>query len=209
LKRIALLLVVSVLCTACVGSLLKSDNEAPDLYRLTGPSASGASVGAGPALAQAITVARPRSASSLDTDRIAASTPDHGFDYLADARWADTAPQMVQQLLVDRLIAGGRFATAVAAPSRVPSELLLEVELRHFEAVYAGVGEPPRILVELQGNLVDVRRGTRVASFDSRAEATAARNDRRAVVAAFEDATARAVQDVALRAGEAAAAYAR
>jgi ABC-type uncharacterized transport system auxiliary subunit len=91
----------------------------------------------------------------------------------------------------------------------VPSELLLEVELRHFEAVYAGVGEPPRILVELQGNLVDVRRGTRVASFDSRAEATAARNDRRAVVAAFEDATARAVQDVALRAGEAAAAYAR
>jgi cholesterol transport system auxiliary component len=207
LKRIALLLVVSGLCTACVGSVLKSDNEAPDLYRLAAPAASGG--GAGPSLAQAITVARPRSVSSLDTDRIAVTTPGHGFDYLAGARWADTAPQMVQQLLVDTLVAEGRFATAVAAPSRVPTDMLLEVELRRFEAVYASVGESPRILVQLQANLVDVRRGARVASFDSRAEATAARNDRTAVVAAFQDATARAAQDAALRAGEAAAAYAR
>jgi cholesterol transport system auxiliary component len=207
LKRIALLLVVSGLCTACVGSVLKSDNEAPDLYRLAAPAASGG--GAGPSLAQAITVARPRSVSSLDTDRIAVTTPGHGFDYLAGARWADTAPQMVQQLLVDTLMAEGRFATAVAAPSRVPTDLLLEVELRHFEAVYASVGEPPRILVQLQANLVDVRRGTRVASFDSRAEATATRNDRAAVVAAFDDAALRATRDAALRAGEAAAAYAR
>jgi len=208
LKRIALLLVVSGLCTACVGSVLKSDNEAPDLYRLAAPAASGG--GAGPSLAQAITVARPRSVSSLDTDRIAVTTPGHGFDYLAGARWSDTAPQMVQQLLVDTLMAEGRFATAVAAPSRVPTDLLLEVELRHFEAVYASVGEPPRILVQLQANLVDVRRGTRVASFDSRAEATAIRNDRTAVVAAFEDAALRAARDAALRAGEAAAAaYAR
>jgi cholesterol transport system auxiliary component len=208
-KRIALLLMVSGLCTACVGSVLKSGNEAPDLYRLAAPSASGVSAAAGPALTQAITVARPRSASSLDTDRIAVTTPGHGFDYLAGARWADTAPQMVQQMLVDTLIAGGRFATAVAAPSRVPTDLLLEVELRHFEAIYADAREPPRILVQMQGNLVDVRRGTRVASFDSRAEATAARNDRTAVVAAFDDATARAAQDIAHRAGEAAAVYAR
>ena len=207
MRRIALLLVVSGLCTACVGSVLKSDNEAPDLYRLAAPAASGG--GAGPSLAQAITVARPRSVSSLDTDRIAVTTPGHGFDYLAGARWADTAPQMVQQLLVDTLMAEGRFATAVAAPSRVPTDLLLEVELRHFEAVYASVGEPPRILVQLQANLVDVRRGTRVASFDSRAEATATRNDRTAVVAAFDDAASRATRDAALRAGEAAAAYAR
>jgi cholesterol transport system auxiliary component len=203
LKRIAVLLIVSGLCTACVGSVLKSDNEAPDLYRLAAPAASGG--GAGPSLAQAITVARPRSVSSLDTDRIAVTTPGHGFDYLAGARWSDTAPQMIQQLLVDTLLAEGRFATAVAAPSRVPTDLLLEVELRHFEAVYASVGEPPRILVQLQANLVDVRRGTRVASFDSRAEATATRNDRTAVVAAFEDAALRAARDAALRAGEAAA----
>ena len=209
MKRIALLLIATGLCTACVGSVLKSDNEAPDLYRLAAPSASGASAGTGATLAQAITVARPRSASSLDTERIAVTTPGHGFDYLAGARWADAAPQMVQQMLVDALLAGGRFATAVAAPSRVPTDLLLEVELRHFEAVYAGVDDPPRVLVELQVNLVDVRRGARVASFESRAEATAARNDRNAVVAAFEDATARAAQDAALRAGEAAAAHAR
>jgi cholesterol transport system auxiliary component len=209
LKRIAVLLMVSGLCAGCIGSALKSDNEAPDLYRLTAPSVPSENAGTGSRPTHAITVARPRSASSLDTERIAVTTPGHGFDYLAGARWADTAPQMVQQMLVDSLISGGRFATAVAAPSRVPTDLLLEVELRHFEAIYASVGKPPQVLVELQGNLVDVRRGVRVASFGSRAEATAARNDRTAVIAAFEDATARAAQDAALRAGEAAAAYAR
>jgi cholesterol transport system auxiliary component len=209
LKGLAALLMVSGLCTGCFGSALKSDNEAPDLYRLAAPSASSATAGSGPVLAQAITVARPRSASSLDTERIAVTTPGHGFDYLAGARWADTAPQMVQQMLVDRLMSGGHFATAVAAPSRVPTDMLLEVELRHFEAIYASVGEPPQVLVELQGNLVDVRRGVRVASFGSRAEATAAMNTRTAIVAAFDDATALAAQDAALRAGEAAAAYAR
>jgi cholesterol transport system auxiliary component len=209
LKRIAVLLMASGLCAGCIGSALKSDNEAPDLYRLTAPSVPSANAGTGSRPTHAITVARPRSASSLDTERIAVTTPGHGFDYLAGARWADTAPQMVQQMLVDSLISGGRFATAVAAPSRVPTDLLLEVELRHFEAIYASVGKPPQVLVELQGNLVDVRRGVRVASFGSRAEATAARNDRTAVIAAFEDATARAAQDAALRAGEAAAAYAR
>jgi len=209
LKRIAVLLMVSGLCAGCIGSALKSDNEAPDLYRLTAPPVPSANAGTGSKLTHAITVARPRSASSLDTERIAVTTPGHGFDYLAGARWADTAPQMVQQMLVDSLISGGRFATAVAAPSRVPTDLLLEVELRHFEAIYASVGKPPQVLVELQGNLVDVRRGVRVASFGSRAEAAAARNDRTAVIAAFEDATAQAAQDTALRAGEAAAAYAR
>jgi serralysin len=49
----------------------------------------------------------------------------------------------------------------------------------------------------------------RVASFDARAEVAAERNDRRAVVAAFEQATGRAVADVVERARAAAAASAR
>jgi cholesterol transport system auxiliary component len=204
-SRVASILVSALLCTGCVGSVFQSDAKPPDLYRLDPPS----SVATGPVLAQAISVARPRAASSLDTNRIAVVTPGHGFDYLAGARWADAAPQMVQQLLVDVLGGAGGFATAIASPSGVPADLLLDTELRHFEAVYAGADSAPSVVVELQASLVDARRGLRVASFDAHAEVAAERNDRRAVVAAFEQATGRAVAEVADRARAAAAASAR
>jgi cholesterol transport system auxiliary component len=186
--------VATGLCTGCFGSVLQSDAEPPDLYSLSAPTVDAN----GPVLDRAISVARPRSALSLDTERIAVAKPGHRFDYLAGARWADAAPQMVQQILVEMLGAAG-FATAIAAPSRVPADLVLDTELRRFEAVYADVEAAPSVVVELHANLVDTRRGQRLASFDSRAEVAAERNDRRAIVAAFEQATAQVVQETAGR----------
>lgn len=201
MRSIVVVAAMAVLCSGCFGSVLQSGQEPPDLYRLAPPpSADGE-----PALAWAISVPRPRASSSLDTQRIAVVLPGHRFDYLADARWADAAPQMVQQMLVATLGPPGRFSTAVAAPSRVPVDLLLDTELRRFEAVYASVDEAPTVVVEMQASLVDGRKGTRVASFESRAEVTAARNDRSAIVAAFEQATGRVVADIAGRARSAAA----
>ena len=195
MRRIATLLAAVSLCTACVGDALRSGADAPDRYRLEGPAAEPG----GPGLPLAIAVARPRAPSSLDTDRIAVTTPGHGFDYLAGARWADPAPQMIQQFLVGALTAEAHFATAVAAPSRVPADLLLDVELGRFEAAYSNVDAPPTVMVEFGVNLVDPRRGLRVASFRSAASVAAARNDRAAVVAAFEQATEQVVRDAVAR----------
>ncbi len=195
MKRIATLLALASLCTACVGGAFRSDADAPDRYRLAGPAAEPGGV----PLPLAVVVARPRAPSSLDTDRIAVSTPGHGFDYLAGARWADPAPQLLQQLLVGALVADAHFATAVAAPSRVPADLLLDVEVGRFEAVYSTLDAPPTVMVEFGVNLVDGRRGLRMASFRSAASVTAVRNDRGAVVAAFEQAAGQAVRDAATR----------
>ena len=159
---------------------------------------------AGASLPAALAVARPRAASSLDTERIAVVRAGSGFDYFAGVRWSDPAPQMLQQLLVDALVADARFATAVAAPSRVPAELLLDVELRRFEAVYA-TRSASHDQVECGVTLVDVRRGLRLTSFSSAAAVAAARNDRAAVVAAFEQAADRAVRDAAAAIAAAAA----
>jgi cholesterol transport system auxiliary component len=194
-KRIATLLAAACLCTACIGSALRSDADAPDRYRLQDP----ASEPGGAPLPIAIAVARPRAPSSLDTDRIAITKPGHGFDYLAGARWADPAPQMLQQLLVGALAGDAHFATAVAAPSRVPADLLLDVELSRFEAAYPDVNGPPVIEVEFGVNLVDTRRGQRMTSFRVAASVAAARNDRAAVVAAFQQATDQALRDAASR----------
>lgn len=186
------------LCPGCAGSLLSSANEAPDVYRLEAPMLTAR----GEVLPLALAVSRPRAVSSLDTDRIAVVRPGGGFDYFAGMRWADAAPQMLQGLLVQAIDADGRFEAVVAAPSRVPADRLLDVELRRFEAAYGTKAGAPRVRVELQASLVDLRRGLRVASFAAASEVDAAGDDRGAVIAAFDRATADAVRHVVARVRE-------
>lgn len=199
MKKLATMLVAAVLCTGCVGSLLESGNEAPEVYRLAGASLQDR----GEPLPLALAVAPPRASASLDTDRIAVVQPDSRFDYFSGVRWAEPAPQMLQQLLVRALAADGRFATVVAAPSRVPADLALDVELRSFEAVYVGGAGAPVVSVEIQVTLVDARKARRLASFVVRAESAAADNRRSAVLDSFERATAEALQETVVRLREA------
>jgi len=146
------------------------------------------------ALSLAIGVARPGAAPALDTDRVAVVQSDSRFDYFAGVRWSEPAPQMLQQQLVRALAADGRFEAVVAVPSRVPADLLLDVELRRFEAVYAADGSAPVVRVEMQVSLVDPRKARRLASFVAAASSPADENRLAPVVAAFDRATAEAVR---------------
>lgn len=186
----AALLALTVVLTACTGSLLQSNAEAPETYRLHGPALADR----GGRLPLALVVGRPRSAAALDTDRVAVVRTASRFDYFAGVRWSEPAPQMLQQLLVNAFTADGRFAAVVAAPSRVPADLSLDVELRRFEADYPADGAAPGVRVEMLVTLIETRPARRVASFLAVGAATAAENRRAAVVAAFEAATAQAVE---------------
>ena len=178
-----------VMCTGCAGSLLESKTPAPDVYRLSGTELPAR----GDTLPLALAVTRPRAALSLDTERIAVVQPDSRFDYFSGVRWSEPAPQMLQQQLVRALSSDGRFATVLAAPTRVPSDLMLDLELRRFEAIYPAAGAVPRVRVELQVTLVDARTAKRLSSFLVQAEATAVENRRAAVLEAFEAATGEAL----------------
>jgi cholesterol transport system auxiliary component len=181
--------VLALALSACTGSLLQSGAEAPETYRLEGRALADR----GSRLPLALAVGRPRAAAALDTDRIAVVQPDSRFDYFAGVRWTEPAPQMLQQLLVGALTADGRFAAVMSAPSRVPTDLLLDVELRRFETVYSSDGGVPTVRVEMQVTLVESRASRRLASFPAAGSATATGNRRAAVIAAFEAATAQAV----------------
>jgi cholesterol transport system auxiliary component len=194
-KNLATMLVAAVLCTGCIGSLLESDKEAPEVYRLVGAALQDR----GEPLALALAVAPPRASAALDTERIAVVQPDSRFDYFSGVRWAESAPQMLQQLLVRALAADGRFATVVAAPSRVPADLALDVELRSFEAVYADEAGEPLVQVEMQVTLVDARKARRLASFVVQTESRAVDNRRAALLEAFERATTEALQETVVR----------
>lgn len=198
---------LGLLLGGCAGSLLQSDAAPPDTFRLgfEAPTAA-ATASATPSIAGlAIAVARPRAAAAIDTDRIAVHAAGNRFDYYADARWAESAPQMLQQNLVSALAATAQFGGGVmTAPARAPTELLLDVELRRFEAVTAGAdaasqGAAPVVYVQVQVSLVDSRRVARVTSFVSEAGVPASENRLSAVVAAFDRANAQVVGDIVAR----------
>ena len=179
-------------CAGCVGSVLESKREDPELYRLTTPEIA---AGAGETLTAALTVHLPHAPLSIDTERIAVVGPATRFDYYAGVRWAEPVPLMLQHLLVQALAADGRFTTVVAEPSSVPSEYELELELRRFEAANEGNG-PPVVQIAVQVTLLDTRRGTRLASFPATAS-VAAQGDRRAdVMTAFDAATHQVIASI-------------
>lgn len=205
-RAAAVAMLAGSLLQGCTSGLLESQVAAPEVYRLGQVSTAadpGARPPSTPALTLALTVARPRASQALDTDRIAVVPQPRRFDYYADVRWAEPAPQMLQQNLVAALEASGRFAGVLAAPARVPSELLLDVEVRHFEAVAESPGATPEVHVQVQTSLVDMRRAARLASFTSEARVAAADNRRGAIVAAFDEASARVIADVVERAAAA------
>ena len=187
--RLALVVVLALACAGCAGSLLGPSGEAPEIYRLEVADAAGGAA----QLPLALGVARPRAAVSLDTERIAVVQPDNRFDYFSGMRWSEPAPQMLQALVVRVLQSDGRYQVVVAAPSRVPTDLLLDLELRRFEAVYAAGGAAPSVRVEFQATLVDPRQVRRVSSIVASSEAAAADNRRAAVLDAYQRATAEAV----------------
>ena len=187
--RAVLALSLALACTGCAGSLLGPTGEAPEVYRLELADAAGGAA----RLPLALGVARPRAAISLDTERLAVVQPDSRFDYFTGVRWSEPAPQMLQALVVRALQSDGRYEVVVAAPSRVPADLLLDLELRRFEAVYAPGADAPSVRVEIQATLVDPRQVRRVSSFVASSELPAASNSRGAVLEAFERATGEAV----------------
>jgi len=140
--RRAIAAAVASLLTAiagCANALFGPEVEPPETYRLAVPAID---TTAAARLPLALTVARPRAPQSLDSDRIAVVQPGLRFDHYNGLSWAESAPQMLQSLLVGSLQASGHYEAVMSAPSRVVADLLLDVELRHFEAIYAARESP-------------------------------------------------------------------
>jgi len=193
--RIVLVLLAAFAGAGCVGKALQSDHEAPSMVRLAVPTIEPG----GASLPGAIAVARPRAPSSLDTEQVAVRQPDLGFDYYLGLRWSEPAPEMLQRLLVAALAADGRFAATFAAPARVPAEYLLDVELRRFEAEYSNPEAAPTVRVEAQFTLVASAGRNRLVSFTIEASEAALQNRQGSVVAAFDRAVARMMQEAVVR----------
>jgi cholesterol transport system auxiliary component len=196
-----------LLAGGCV-SALHSNQPAQQQYVLTLPAPAagaaasagaetGADAGAGRA-GTTLQVLLPAAGAGLGTENIAVIRPGQRLDYYSGARWAATAPAMLQALAIEAVRRQGRFALVEAEGGPFDARYVLSLELTHFEADYAG-GGPPTIRVALACMLGQRVARSVVSSFTVSGTAAADADRMQAVVAAFQRATDEALGQLTAR----------
>jgi cholesterol transport system auxiliary component len=200
--RIAIIVVAAVLAAGCFGGL-KKVVEQPLLYRIEAPR-----LAAGVPLASDLKVVVGPLAPGLDGRDIATRWPGNRIDYVAGARWAEELSSLIESALVESLQDSGRLRSVQGDLGRFRATHTLVVEVRRFDADYAGGGLPVAH-VALSATLGRSSDRRVLATFGIAATESATENRQSSVVAALDTAFDRAVQDVAGRSFDAIAADAK
>jgi ABC-type uncharacterized transport system auxiliary subunit len=125
------------------------------------------------------------------------------MSYYVASRWPANLPSVVEALTVDTLRASGQWSTVQESSSAFSSDYLLQIVIRRFEADYATSPGSPEIHVIFDCT-VGRRAGREViASFVAEGSASAAANRLGEVVAAFEEASNKALDEIALNSAQA------
>jgi cholesterol transport system auxiliary component len=178
------MLISAFALTGCVGKILESKVDEPQLYVLHTGDISAATV----AYPVQLGIALPAAAPGLDTNRIALLRNTNQLDYYFGARWGGTAPHVVQTFLIDTLQSQQGFRSVAAETARIDTDYLLELQLKDFQAEYASDQANPVVRITLGGNLISIKTRKLVTAVNARATVTASDNRLGAVVTAFQTA---------------------
>ncbi len=184
-RRTALLAPIGASLAGCAG-LLPGQGDPPQLYTLTPKTTFAPDV---PSVAWQLVVEQPVAAAGLNTSRIALQRTPVSLDYFARANWSDTAPAMVQTLMVESFESSGRILAVSRESVRLRPDYLLQSELREFAAEYfPDPALPPLVRVRLIAKLVRVRDRAIVGVTQAERTERAAGRDMAAIVLAFDEA---------------------
>jgi ABC-type uncharacterized transport system auxiliary subunit len=184
---------LSFLLASC--SLLKSKEDAPQVYLLRAAPATGAV-----AVPGVLVVMRPSVQPGLDTDLIML-TRGRELDHFAASRWGEPLPRVVAALAVQSLSGAGGFANvAEAGRAGVAGDFELLLTVRHFEAAYETLATAPVIQVAFDCTLTAGAPRRVLGRCDATASEPAEDNRMGAIVAAMEKAAQRALAEVRTRA---------
>lgn len=178
-RRVALFGALSLPgCT--VLSTLNDAAQTLDTYDLSPASIARS----GNASAQTLLVLEPTAAAAVATDRILVRPNLQSVTYLPDARWADTAPLLLQSLLVRSLSATRSGFVGAVGSGPVPDIVLLS-RIDSFEVVVSadGVFE---VSITFDATLLRDADQNVIASRTFSAVAIAGNDSAPAIVAAFQ-----------------------
>jgi len=193
----------ALLCLGLAGcsNLFQSKAKPEQTYYLRAPAAAAAS--AAP-MAASLRVVRPITDPGLDSAHIMLVQADHRMNFYSGSRWTAPAPELIEALAVQTLRASGDWASVEGSASPFPSDYMLQVRVRRFEADYTQADTAPVARVVLDC-ILGRRAGREVlATFTVSGDATSPANHLSQVVAAFEQATGTALEALARQTAQAA-----
>jgi cholesterol transport system auxiliary component len=192
--RLLAQLALGLSVAGCSG-LLRSNALPVQVYTLrAGDTSSNGAIDPGTAVSLSLRVAHPLAGPGLGTAQIVLLQPDHRMNVYAASAWAADAPALIESLATQTLRASGAWRSVEDAESPFPSDYLLQISIRRFDADYAaGSDTPPTVHVTLDCTLGAEDGRTILASFVADGSAVAAANKLSAVVAAFQQAADQAL----------------
>ena len=211
MKRLAAIVLLP--CVSGCSGLLHSSAQLDQVYYLRANAAPPAET-ARPAMTASVHVGRPIAGPGLDSSHIVLLEPNRRMSYYTASRWPAPLPQVVEELASQVLRASGSWSTVQSSESPFPSDYILQIRIRRFEADYSSGGPEPSggahggSAAPTAHVVLDCTIGRRsgreiVGTFVAEGSSVAAANRLGDVVGAFEDATNRALSSVAARAAEA------
>jgi cholesterol transport system auxiliary component len=190
------------LCLAGCSNLFQSKAKAEQTYYLRAPAAAAAGAAAAP-MSASLRVVRPITDPGLDSAHIMLVQADHRMNFYSGSRWAAPASELIEALAVQTLRGSGEWASVEGSASPFPSDYMLQVRVRRFEADYTQADTAPVARVVLDC-ILGRRAGREVlATFTVSGDATAPANHLSQVVAAFEQATGTALAALARQTAQA------
>lgn len=96
-----------------------------------------------------LSIAEPGTLRALNTSRISTFSRGDVQRYYAAARWADRAPVLVQQHLMQTLQSADLFAQVLSAESDLPADYVVHSELRAFQVEASDAGESARVALHV------------------------------------------------------------
>lgn len=137
----------------------------------------------------ALRVYAPESSRVLDSERLFIAQPDGRLSAWQGVRWADPAPVLLRDRIVEAFMRDGRSTSVITDSTPMSADMELRSTLRAFQLEYRGTEAIAAVRVRLDVQLVDPAKRTAIAS--RRFEAIQATGSKREadVVGAFGVAT--------------------
>jgi len=175
------------------GVIPKVNNPVP-LYTLSAVTQFDRSL---PKVDWQLVVGTPVASADLDTTRIALTRSPGVIEYFAKGAWADNAPVLLQDKLIESFEASGAIVAVGRDAVGLRPDYVLQSELRDFQAEISG--DAPTAHLRLTAKLVRMPDRRIVANITIEQKVAAAGNSLPQIVDAFDRAAGEAFQEAVVR----------
>jgi cholesterol transport system auxiliary component len=169
-------------------------NDPVPLYTLSAVAQYGQSL---PKVDWQLVVGTPVASADLNSTRIALTRAPGVVEYFAKGAWADYAPILLQDKLIESFEASNAILSVGRDAVGLRPDFVLQSDLRDFQAEYSG--ETPTAHLRLAAKLVRMPDRRIVANILTEQKVAAAANSLPQIVDAFDRAAGQAFEEVVVK----------